>query len=358
MPHAPSGNNESAGRPDHPRVDHSSVDGQSGAIDQSGAPDGAESFPSFVGADTPPEKSQNKSAPGQSEASWTAQSCDHYEPPKPSAPDSMPSAQEPSQKRLLGRYEVVAIVAGVVAAVVVAVASMAVSVWSELHPDPPPSAGTQLPEVDGTVGQPVGEIADRCSDSTADRAGWGPDRPMVGGQTVLPWAGFNADRNNPNIGDERNFVGSREAGSSSLWSNDVRVEHGKRYAIRVFVRNNAADLPETVATGTSLRFALPDCEGAKLAINTYVRSPDAFPIEIWDGVNFYADKPFRISYVADSAVLESNGFPGPPPGKRIDGTDFLGQPGQLIGFDRLDGQVRGGYYYDMYITIEVEVAMS
>jgi hypothetical protein len=160
---------------------------------------------------------------------------------------------------------------------------------------------------------------------------------MVGGQTWLPWAGFNANRNNPNIGgDERNFVGSREAGSSGLWSNDVRVENGKRYRIRVYVRNNAADLPETVATDTTVRFRLPDCDGTHLAVNAYVRSPDAFPVEIWDGVNFRADKPFRLSYVADSAVLESNGFRGPPPGKRIDGTDFLSlnPPTDLV-FDRV-----------------------
>jgi hypothetical protein len=253
---------------------------------------------------------------------------------------------------------VVAIVVGVVVALVVAVGSMGISVWSELHPDPPPSGGPQLPSVHDTVGQPVSEIADRCSDSAANRAGWGPDRPMVGGQAVLQWAGFNADRNNPNIGgDERNFTGSREADSSGRWSNDVRVEHGKRYRIRGYVRNSAADLPETVATDSTVRFVLPDCEGTRLAVNTYVRSPDAFPIEVWDGVNFYADRPFRLSYVADSAVLESNGFPGPPPGKRIDGTDFLSQPGQLIGFDRLDGRVRGGYYYAMYFSIEVEADM-
>jgi len=310
---------------------------------------GTDKAPARVYAETPGTTSQSTVQPAIGSAEGALSEVPELRPHAP--PESS------SDKRIWGKYEVVAVAAGVMVAILVALGSMAVAVWSELNPDPLPATTPQLPTIDDTQGQPIGDITDRCSNST--RVGWGPDRPMVGAQTVLPWAGFNSERNNPNIGgDERNFVGSRDVDSNGLWGNDVRVEHGKRYSIRVYVRNSAADMPDNVATDTRVRYALPDCKGTQLGVNAYIRSPDAFPIEVWDGVNFHADIPFRLRYVANTAVLESNGFPGPPPGKSINGTDFLSRPGQLIGFDNLDGQVRGGYYYAMYLTIQVEADME
>jgi hypothetical protein len=151
------------------------------------------------------------------------------------------------------------------------------------------------------------------------------------------------------------MVGARPAGSDELWGNDIRVEHGKRYTVRMYVHNSAADLDETIATDTTAWFALPDCKGKRIAVNGFLRSPAAFPIEVWGGVNFTASSPFRMSYVTGTARLETNGFPD---GKRIEGTAFLEEPGQPIGYTALDGTVRGGYQYAMYFSLELEVSMD
>jgi hypothetical protein len=92
------------------------------------------------------------------------------------------------------------------------------------------------------------------------------------------------------------MVGARPAGSDELWRNDIRVEHGKRYTVRMYVHNSAADLDETVATDTTAWFTLPDCKGKRLALNGFLRSPAAFHIEVWGGVNFHRRQP--VSYSA------------------------------------------------------------
>ncbi|OBB80307.1 hypothetical protein A5760_19670 [Mycobacterium colombiense] len=181
---------------------------------------------------------------------------------------------------------------------------------------------------------------------------------MVGGETFLPWAGFNSNRFSAELdGDERNMFGGREVNSSQLWSNNLRVEANKTYVLRIYIHNSAADTSQTVARGTRVRIPLPSCKGRKIAVNGFIYSPDAFPIQIWGGVNLTADSPFRVSYVVDSAKLEGN-FTLHGDGDRVLGTDFLGEPGQLVGQPRRDGNVRGGLANVMYFSILVRVSMD
>jgi hypothetical protein len=254
-------------------------------------------------------------------------------------------------RRHLARWESVA----VIVTAVIAAGALGVQLWSQLSPNPPVVITPTLPRVEGATGQANPIVNDRCADSPDNVAGWGPDRPMVGGQTFLQWPAFNSDRGGQ-AGDERNMVGGRESGSTSQWQNTVRVEHGKKYRLRIIIHNSAADLDETVATDTRVRMPLPSCKGKRISINGFIHSVDAFPIEVWGGVNLVADTPFRISYVHDSAILESNGFG--PNGKLISGTDFLGDPGQLVGYSQLDGVVRGNYERSMYFSLEVQVSMD
>ena len=307
-------------------------------------------------AEVPPdssgEQSNDHAAPPTPDPPATARNLTANPPTSPNdAPAAPADAATEAKPPHLSRYQhIVAL-----AAVPLALAAIGISVWSELRPDPPQPAQPQLPTINDSIGQPNAALSDRCADTPNNRAGWGPDRPMVAGQTVLPWPGFNADRSNPNIGDERNMVAARPADSDELWSNDIRVEHGKQYTVRMYVHNSAADLDDTVATDTTAWFTLPDCKGKRVSLNGFLRSPAAFPIEVWGGVNFTASRAFRITYVTGSARLETNGLPG---GKRIDGTAFLQEPGQPIGYSALDGAVRGGYQHAMYFSLELEVSMD
>lgn len=243
-----------------------------------------------------------------------------------------------------------------------------------VHDNPPIQLSVNLPslpKVGDSPGQPAPQINSPC-DGTAD-AGWGPPRPTVQGPTTyLFYPGFNADRLNPNIGgDERDMVGVRPADTHDPFStgtrphpdgsNAITVQDGARYRIRMYIGNSASDSDDTVATGTRVRIPLPACFGKHLAINGYIHSADAFPVEVWGGVNLKSDRPFKVSYVPDSAVLETNGFPGgngASPGIKITGTEFLSEPGQLVGYNQLDGNVRGSWQYSEYFSIEVKVTMT
>lgn len=141
-----------------------------------------------------------------------------------------------------------------------------------------------LPTIEGSPGQPSPQFDRRCDDPPENRAGSGPDRPTVQGlSTYLFYPGFNADRASPSIGDERDMVGGKRAGTNDLWSNDLTVEDGATYTLRIYIHNSAADSDNTVATGTRVRLPLPTCEGKHIAINGFVHSVDAFPIEVWAG---------------------------------------------------------------------------
>lgn len=218
-------------------------------------------------------------------------------------------------------------------------------------------AATKLPSVNGSPGQPVSDIADQCSDSPAT---------SLGGDQIDPWSAathscrgrVQLNRFSPELGgDERNMFGGREVNSSQLWSNNLRVEANKTYVVRIYIHNNAADSAQTVATGTRVRISLPSCKGRRVAFNGFIYSPDAFPIQVWGGVNMTADSPFRVSYVVDSARLEGN-FTLHGDGDRVVGTDFLAEPGQLVGQPLRDGNVRGGLANAMYFSILVRVSME
>jgi hypothetical protein len=243
--------------------------------------------------------------------------------------------------------------------VVVSVASLIVTMTRHERPAVQQIVNVPtLPKVGDSPGQASPQIDSPCDGSPY--AGWGPDRPTVQGSTTyLFYPGFNADRVNPNIGDERDMVGVRPADTHDPFitgPNEMTVEDGARYRIRMYIHNSAPDSDNTVATGTRVRIPLPTCDGTRIAINGYIHSVDAFPVEVWGGVNLKADRKFKVSYVPDSAVLETNGFV--PAGKTITGTDFLGEPGQLVGYVQLDGNVRGSWQYAEYFSIEVKVTMT
>ena len=59
---------------------------------------------------------------------------------------------------------------------------------------------------------------------------------------------FNSIVDNPTLGgNEQDFVGIREVGTSNAWSNSVQAKPGKEYYVRMYVHNNAASNLKLVA---------------------------------------------------------------------------------------------------------------
>lgn len=170
------------------------------------------------------------------------------------------------------------------------------------------------------------------------------------------------------IGDEKNFVGAREytginAGVNNVWNaNEITVEDGKEYLVRLYVHNNNPNGLDAVSHNTRVAFDVPEPTviSRKLQINGYIYSDNATPSEYWDYVNFVSDNAFHLEYVEGSASVENNGY-----ASQINGgakalgdeivTKAASQHGVQIGYEKQDGEIPGCYTYAQYVSIRVKV---
>lgn len=200
---------------------------------------------------------------------------------------------------------------------------------------------------------------------------------VLGGQII-----FNSISNGK-IGDEKNFVGTREctvlpdgradsATKDTVWDgNNINVEDGKTYVIRLYVRNDNPNGEDATAEDTRVSFSIPneyDAENGRIQVNGFIYSSNASPSEYWDYVNFNSDIPFRLDYVYGSALLNNSktqdeaaagGYLDDAGWKLSDDiVKAASVDGVLIGSNDLDGRVPGGSQYASYVTIMVKAVFS
>lgn len=163
------------------------------------------------------------------------------------------------------------------------------------------------------------------------------------------------------ITDERNFVGAREdtgknEGVNNVWhGNEIEVEDGKTYIVRLYVDNNGPNGEAGASENTRVAFYVPEKTDKTISVDGTISSSNALPSKYWDYVNFTSDAPFHLEYVYGSAFLENSGI-GAGGGYNL--SDDIINPeneGILIGYDAMDGIIPGGYEYDCYIGIKVKV---
>lgn len=173
------------------------------------------------------------------------------------------------------------------------------------------------------------------------------------------------------IGDEKNFVGAREvnlredgraesATPDTKWKgNDITVEDGKYYIIRLFVHNNNPNGYDAVAENTHVSFSIPGTSGTQVQVNGFIDSSNATPSEYWDYVNFNSpdSTPFHLEYLYGSALLNNNGI-GLGGLTLSDDIVKAKSGGVMIGYDALDGRVPGCYQYDNYVTVIVKAVFD
>lgn len=179
---------------------------------------------------------------------------------------------------------------------------------------------------------------------------WGPIRDTYTVQNPAPRVTFNSITNNPNIGDERNFVGIREVGSTNVWYDDVTVQPGKEYFVRMYVHNNAADNLNLTAENVRAKFNLPTNTAKSLQVNGFLSSSNATPTEVYDHARFNSDKDFNLAYVGGSLKYENNHFG--PNGTPLPESIFT-SAGALLGYDELNGEIPGCFQYAGYVTFKV-----
>lgn len=220
---------------------------------------------------------------------------------------------------------------------------------------------------------------------------WGPDRPTyslekINDPTTLngkvnfnsivieesdyAWYKQQTGKDIPagTITDERNFVGARECiydantasqcatdGVNNVWyGNDITVEDGKTYLVRLYVHNNSI---KTEAKDVHTKFFLPEGYKAVQSIDGQISATNAMHDKYWDYVNFKSTDgtPFKIEYVEGSALLENNVFTSGKGGYKLGDELVSGAKGAMIGYDSMNGVIPGCYDYDAYIGIRVKV---
>lgn len=180
---------------------------------------------------------------------------------------------------------------------------------------------------------------------------WGPDRPTYTVENPASKVTFNSITNNPHIGDERNFVGIREAGSTGTWSDDISVQPGKEYVVRMYVHNNAAENLKLVAMDVTAKFNLPTTTAKSIQVNGFLSASNATPGEVYDHATFKSSKDFNLAYQAGTLKYYNNHFGSA--GKTISESAFTNN-GALLGYDKLDGEIPGCFQYAGYLTFTVK----
>jgi len=180
---------------------------------------------------------------------------------------------------------------------------------------------------------------------------WGPTRDTFTIEKPADHITFNSILNNPNIGDERNFVGIRESGTTNQWSDTMNVEKGKAYTVRMYVHNNAASNLNLVAENVTAKFNLPTTTGKSIQVNGFLDSTNATPNEVYDHATFTNAEDFNLAYTSGTLKYENNAFGAA--GVALPESIFT-SAGTLLGYDKLDGRIPGCFQYAGYVTFQVK----
>lgn len=190
---------------------------------------------------------------------------------------------------------------------------------------------------------------------------WGPDRQTYTYEHPADHVTFNSITDNPNVGDERNFVRIREDVAGTTYGDNVDLQVGHTYDVEVYYHNNAtSSLNGTnydgpgVAHDVSLRMEVPGTvnAGATANINGFISASNATPGTVYDSA--YAKNTsagaIALSYVPGSAVVTSNGAVN---GAVMPNSMFT--TGAPLGYDSLNGVLPGCNQYAGYVVFKLKV---
>jgi len=198
---------------------------------------------------------------------------------------------------------------------------------------------------------------------------WGPDRPTFTDQTPPNYITFNSILSSAGYGDERDFVNVKDKSDTSYgnWKNEIQVEKGKTYRVRMFVHNNANPNLNLVANNVRATAAIDNATPKTTNyVSGYINADNANPTEYWDDIKFVSDKPFNLAYVPGSAQYFNNWTDG----KTFAGSTDKGyaplsdalfsNAGVKLGYNnydpatkQFDGKIPGCYEYSGYVFFDI-----
>ena len=199
----------------------------------------------------------------------------------------------------------------------------------------------------------LGAIAFMPSASALVDTPWGPARTTFTWEDPAPYATFNSITNNPQLGDERNFVRIREVADGSKFGDSVILEMGKTYEVYIYYHNNADghEVGKTaigIADGASVKSSFPATvkKGKKATVSATIFAADTDPLAVWDGAYMVPSRDLYLRYVPGSATIHNGGTTN---GSVLPSNLFT-EGGTYLGYNKLIGNLPGCAEYSGYIT--------
>lgn len=191
-------------------------------------------------------------------------------------------------------------------------------------------------------------------------SGWGPtNRPTYTWNQPADHPTFNSITDNPVIGDERNFVRIRKAGTNDKYSDNVTLEVGQEYEIYAAYHNNAsASLNQNgkgVANNVRYSTALPTRlkAGETGAVKGTISSTNASPNKVWDEAYMKAKENVFLRYVPNSATIHNNGSAN---GQILDANALFSEQGaKLAHYNDHWGVIPGCNEFTGWVVYRVKV---
>ena len=200
------------------------------------------------------------------------------------------------------------------------------------------------------------------NDASAASTAWGPERPTFSWAEPADYITFNSITDNPKVGDERNFVRIRKAGTNDTYTDDVTLEPGQEYEVYVWFHNNAKSKLNKkeynkvgIAEDVRVRVEAPGkmISGGTDTIKGFVSARNANPKEVWDVAYMHSAESVTLKYISNSTVVHSAGTIN---GLNVSGEALLGDKGVMVGYfsDHL-GLLPGCNEYAGYLTYRFRV---
>ena len=183
---------------------------------------------------------------------------------------------------------------------------------------------------------------------------WGPGRTLFTMANPADYNTFNSITDNPDVGDERNFLRVSQEGQRG-WSDVAVMEEGKTYYARMYVHNNAKARLNMVATNVRAKLNMPNKStvwGKQFEINGFLSSDNSRPNEIWDNMVLKSNKEFHVEIL--SAKYYNNIRTRASSGFDLSLGDLITPhtPGALLGYQQMDGRIPGCLEYSGYILVK------
>ncbi len=227
-------------------------------------------------------------------------------------------------------------------------------------------AGRLRSRITSTLALPVASVAAVALVITGGAVAnaWGPQRETFTMQNPPDFITFDSITNNPDVGDERNFLRVRDADeqywdeqATNGWTDTVNLEEGHTYDVRLYVHNNGIE-GRYIAQDVRAHINLPtgsDVFGKQFEVNGYLYASNAQPQEIWDNIVLKSDKEFHVKVVSSKYYnnVRTEATDGFDLGDELINSKGTGS-GALLGYDQMNGYITSCLPFSGYVLVKIQ----